>query len=109
MATLCTEKEKSLIRLIYQYKKELSTQIVLLRSIGQHVDIQKEIEYIHQTDIPVFPMGGDDLLALGIPAGPRLGIILKRLEEWWLEEGAVPDKECCIKKASLVKLERPEC
>src|SRR5262249_5888521 len=32
------------------------------------------------------PLGGDDLLALGLVPGPRLGKILAALEAWWLAQ-----------------------
>ncbi|MBU2090821.1 MAG: CCA tRNA nucleotidyltransferase, partial [Alphaproteobacteria bacterium] len=34
---------------------------------------------------PVLPVGGVDLLELGIPAGPKIGTLLKRLEDWWID------------------------
>ena len=33
---------------------------------------------------PRFPIGGGDVLALGVPAGPRVGEILRALEAWWI-------------------------
>jgi poly(A) polymerase len=36
---------------------------------------------------PRFPLGGEDVLALGVPAGPRIGAILRTLEDWWVAGG----------------------
>jgi poly(A) polymerase len=33
---------------------------------------------------PRFPIGGADVLALGVPAGPRVGEMLRALEAWWI-------------------------
>ena len=33
---------------------------------------------------PRFPVGGADVMALGIPAGPRVGELLRTLEGWWI-------------------------
>jgi poly(A) polymerase len=33
---------------------------------------------------PRFPLKGADVLALGIPAGPRVGELLRALEDWWI-------------------------
>jgi poly(A) polymerase len=33
---------------------------------------------------PDFPLGGADLLAAGVPAGPRVGVLLRALEDWWI-------------------------
>lgn len=40
---------------------------------------------------PVFPVGGKDILALGIPPGPQLGSILDALENWWIESNFPTD------------------
>ena len=34
---------------------------------------------------PVFPIGGADVLALDVPAGPRVGELLRELEGWWID------------------------
>jgi poly(A) polymerase len=33
---------------------------------------------------PRFPIGGADVMALGVPAGPRVGELLRTLESWWI-------------------------
>lgn len=33
---------------------------------------------------PSMPVSGTDVLALGVPAGPRVGVILKAFEAWWI-------------------------
>ncbi len=33
---------------------------------------------------PTFPLGGADVLAQGVPVGPRVGEILRTLEAWWI-------------------------
>lgn len=33
---------------------------------------------------PRFPIGGADVMALGVPAGPRIGELLRTLEAWWI-------------------------
>jgi len=37
--------------------------------------------------VPVFPLGGADLLARGMAAGPEIGDVLARARETWLEAG----------------------
>jgi poly(A) polymerase len=41
---------------------------------------------------PAFPLDGDDVIALGIPAGPRVGAILRALEAWWIAGGFSADE-----------------
>lgn len=41
---------------------------------------------------PAFPVSGNDLLAAGIQPGPRMGELLKRLEDEWVEKNFVQDR-----------------
>lgn len=41
---------------------------------------------------PKFPLKGADLLSRGIPAGERVGALLRTLERQWVEEGFEPGK-----------------
>lgn len=43
------------------------------------------LEQGRDLDIPAFPLKGADLMAAGLPAGPKIGETLKRLEEDWLD------------------------
>jgi poly(A) polymerase len=36
---------------------------------------------------PVFPVGGADVLAAGVPKGPAVGEVLAAVENWWIDEG----------------------
>jgi poly(A) polymerase len=45
------------------------------------------------------PVGGDDILALGVPAGPRVGAILAALEAWWVARDFAPDHAACLAEA----------
>lgn len=42
--------------------------------------------------VPTFPLRGADLLGQGIPAGERLGALLRVLERQWVEEGFEPGR-----------------
>ena len=41
--------------------------------------------------VPVFPLHGRDLKALGVPDGPTIGAMLRELREWWLAGGCTGD------------------
>jgi poly(A) polymerase/tRNA nucleotidyltransferase (CCA-adding enzyme) len=49
--------------------------------------------------MPVFPLQGRDLLALGVSPGPEVGRMLSDLRAWWIAEGAGPDGEACLAEA----------
>ncbi len=42
---------------------------------------------------PPLPVGGRDVVALGVDAGPRVGRILAALREWWDAEDCRPDED----------------
>jgi poly(A) polymerase/tRNA nucleotidyltransferase (CCA-adding enzyme) len=44
---------------------------------------------------PVFLLEGRDVLALGVPPGPRVGVVLRAVRQWWLDGGCVADAEAC--------------
>jgi poly(A) polymerase len=48
------------------------------------------------------PLGGDDLIALGIPPGPRLGALLAALEDWWVAHDFTPDHTACLARAQAL-------
>jgi poly(A) polymerase len=50
---------------------------------------------------PVFPLEGRDVLALGEPEGPRVGVLLRAVRQWWIDGGCLADKEAC--RAELVR------
>ncbi len=45
--------------------------------------------------VPVFPLEGRDILALGISPGPRVGALLRSVRAWWLAGGCVADADAC--------------
>jgi len=45
---------------------------------------------------PGFPLGGADLIALGLKPGPALGALLKDLEEQWIAGGFTADRETLL-------------
>jgi poly(A) polymerase len=45
------------------------------------------------------PVGGNDILALGVPPGPRVGALLATLEAWWIAHDFAPDRTACLAEA----------
>jgi hypothetical protein len=48
------------------------------------------------TPAPVFPLTGGDVVALGVPPGPRVGAALAAVRSWWLAGGCVAGREACL-------------
>jgi hypothetical protein len=45
--------------------------------------------------VPVFPLEGRDILALGVSPGPLVGALLRTVRAWWLAGGCVADADLC--------------
>jgi poly(A) polymerase len=45
-----------------------------------------------------FPLKGRDALALGIPAGERMGVLLQEVERWWIDGDFQAGREACLAK-----------
>ncbi|HEY6431199.1 MAG TPA: CCA tRNA nucleotidyltransferase, partial [Acetobacteraceae bacterium] len=46
--------------------------------------------------LPVFPLEGRDVLALGLAPGPRVGALLRSTRHWWLQRGCTPERAACL-------------
>jgi poly(A) polymerase len=44
------------------------------------------------------PVGGNDVLALGVAPGPKVGELLGLIEEWWIDAGFAPSREEALAK-----------
>ena len=48
--------------------------------------------------IPCLPVAGRDLLAAGMSPGPEIGVMLKRLEDWWVASDFQPTRDELLKR-----------
>jgi len=53
-------------------------------------------ERLAALEVPVFPLHGRDLRNAGVPAGPRLGALLREMRGWWLAGGCTADQAACL-------------
>jgi poly(A) polymerase len=53
-------------------------------------------DWVAATPMPVLPVFGRDALTMGVPPGPRVGLLLQRLRDWWLAAGCTPDRTACL-------------
>ena len=44
------------------------------------------------------PVQGQDVLDLGVPPGPDVGVIVRQLEQWWIESDFRPDRSACLEQ-----------
>ena len=46
--------------------------------------------------IPRFPLDGGDVKALGIEEGPKVGALLRDVEQWWIDSDFTPDRDTLL-------------
>ena len=66
--------------------------------------LRRLLDLAETWDIPAFPLGGDDVTALGIAPGPRVGQLLAAVRRWWEEGDFAADRDACL--ALLAALSR---
>jgi poly(A) polymerase len=59
-------------------------------------DLRKLLDLAETWEIPTFPLGGDDVTALGIEPGPRVGQLLRAVKRWWEEGDFAANRTVCL-------------
>ena len=76
---------------------------IMVAEAARHRDSETEVALLAKLDeianmqAPVFPLKGEDVINLGIPAGPLVGEILAQIEDWW-QEADFPDRDACMEQ-----------
>lgn len=83
-------------QLLYRNGLALGTDLALV-GIGRGEDWQTTLHVAKTWTIPVFPIGGEDAIAVGLKPGPNLGRALARVEQVWI------DSDFSLDRASLMK------
>jgi len=86
---------KAQLRLAY-YK---GADIVLDALLASGKASAEAVATLQSWQRPQLPLNGADLMALGIPSGPRLGETMERVERWWVEHDFAPSHADCLAQA----------
>lgn len=87
---------KSLRKLVYRYGKEFCCNklVIELAIAHKNIDNLEEIlNEINNSEIPIFPVKGRDILDAGIDNPHKIGGVLANLEKKWLESDFKLSKE----------------
>lgn len=84
-------KQKQIIRKLEG--KNFAELVQLKNALSPHENYQKMLELAQNWQTPTLPINGDDLIALGIPAGKSLGEKLRKLEKIWEESDYKVNRE----------------
>ncbi len=94
-------------RAMYEYGADAARDAALLLAAEDRgADLEPALSAAAEWDKPAFPVGGDDIMKLGIPAGPKVGNILRPFEEWLAAQDFRPTREECLAevKKQIVQL-----
>jgi poly(A) polymerase len=83
-------------RALYRLGRDDYVDLALLAAADAGLSPTPLLEVAREWEAPVFPLRGRDLVDAGIAPGPQLGRLLENLEEWWVDEDFVPDREACL-------------
>ena len=51
---------------------------------------------------PVLPLTGEDIVAAGVPAGPKVGAVRREVEAWWIDADFPDDKLSLVERLKAV-------
>ena len=52
---------------------------------------------------PAFPLSGDDVMAAGVAKGPKVGEVLRQIEDWWIDRDFADDREAAMAKLATIR------
>ncbi len=55
-----------------------------------------------------FPLHGADVMALGVPRGPEVGVVLQAMEDWWIDGGFRADRASCLRQLKILLEQMPD-
>jgi poly(A) polymerase len=90
---------------LYRHGAQAAVDARLLRAAETGAAIADELALAQRWTQPRFPLGGADVTALGIPPGPRVGELLRRVEDWWIMGDFAADTQAC--RQELARLATP--
>ena len=99
-ATGPTPDEDRLHEALYRLgSRTVQDRLTLAWSLDDEIDLPFSVlSTISNWQTPNFPLTGKDGLAAGMAPGPELGHTLSVIEDWWVNNNFLPDREHCLKK-----------
>jgi poly(A) polymerase len=89
--------ERSIRRECYRLGPELLIDRALLHwavdSNPDNAALERMLDAAESWEPVSLPVKGDDVLALGVPAGEAVGSLLRLIEDWWIERDFKPSRE----------------
>jgi poly(A) polymerase len=92
----------SLRALLYIHGAEPMRDALLINAAaGASLDLDALLPVVAAWAHPVFPLRGNDIIALGVGPGPVMGAVLRAVEDWWIGHDFQPTHDQCVDEAKL--------
>lgn len=89
-------------RLVLSLAREQGNGGVDMEQMRKSARLSSLLSRAEKFSRPVFPLGGGEVMARGIPAGPRIGEILARLENDWVEMNFSLDRPALVSRLESI-------
>jgi poly(A) polymerase len=57
---------------------------------------------------PLFSLDGEDVMAAGVAEGPRIGAVLREVEQWWIAADFTPDRPALLARLRQIEKGRSQ-
>ncbi len=82
---------------LHRYGIDITEELLVLSmACGVQFNWESARGVLEKWEPRTFPLKGDDILAMGLSPGPRVGDILHAVEAWWVAQNFVPDYAACV-------------
>jgi len=87
-------------KLVYKYGSDMIRSALLVKAAENDdvTNLDKLYNAATSFNPPRFPVTGDDIKEQGIEEGKAIGLILKELETWWVDNSFTPKRTDCLEK-----------
>lgn len=85
-------------QLIYRAGRDAFQDMIWLAEAERRPDLDRLQETLVTWENPRFPLGGQDVMALGVAAGPEVGRFLRQAEEQWIAGDFRADRATCLRE-----------
>jgi poly(A) polymerase len=96
---------------LYRLGQERYSDLALLLAADGRLKpaaLRRMLDLAETWAIPTFPLGGDDVTALGIAPGPPVGRLLAAVRQWWEAGDFAADREACLARlAAAIRSPEP--
>jgi tRNA nucleotidyltransferase/poly(A) polymerase len=88
-----------IFKMLKSSEKFLIYDNVLIKFADKQISrkrLLQEIRNVEKLEGKAFPIKGSDLMKFGFWEGKKVGLMLDKIEKWWVENDLEPDKKHCL-------------